>query len=127
MIPKMNALVKHKWIHALRSGEYKQGRKILKCERNGGLEYCCLGVLSDLHAKETGNGAWYPDHKPFETQFAYFAEGTDGACTPPDAVVRWAGLDSNTSNDSTIGNLVRLNDDSRSSFSEIADWIEDNL
>lgn len=34
--------IKTKWIEALRSGEYKQGKKSLKNE-NGA--YCCLGVL----------------------------------------------------------------------------------
>lgn len=41
--------VKAKWITALRSGEYRQGRGSLR-EHDA---YCCLGVLCDLHAKET--------------------------------------------------------------------------
>lgn len=44
----MNPQVKEKWINALRSGEYKQGREKLRSP-NG---YCCLGVLCDLYSKE---------------------------------------------------------------------------
>lgn len=39
----MNDLVK-RWLEALRSGEYKQGRGMLRSQ-NG---YCCLGVVCDL-------------------------------------------------------------------------------
>lgn len=39
---RMSQEIKTKWIEALRSGEYKQGKDILKNE-NGA--YCCLGVL----------------------------------------------------------------------------------
>lgn len=38
--------VKARWVEALRSGEYQQGRRRL---RTGGA-YCCLGVLADLVA-----------------------------------------------------------------------------
>ena len=45
----MNQEIKNRWVSALRSGEYKQGKGAL-CSINN--EYCCLGVLSDLYAKE---------------------------------------------------------------------------
>ena len=50
-MPKMNPEIKAKWVAALRSGEYKQGRGQLRSEDL----FCCLGVLCDLHAKETGS------------------------------------------------------------------------
>ena len=34
--------IKEKWLTALRSGEYKQGKYYLKNDNNC---YCCLGVL----------------------------------------------------------------------------------
>jgi len=40
----MNQEVKAKWVEALRSGKYKQGRKTLK---HAG-RYCCLGVLCEV-------------------------------------------------------------------------------
>lgn len=36
--------MKGRWVAALRSGEYKQGRRRLRV----GHTYCCLGVLADL-------------------------------------------------------------------------------
>lgn len=40
----MDAELKAKWIAALRSGEYKQGRDRLRC----GNTFCCLGVFADV-------------------------------------------------------------------------------
>ena len=40
---------KDKWIAALRSGEYKQGRSSLcAIQDDGSQAYCCLGVLAEL-------------------------------------------------------------------------------
>lgn len=53
MIPKMNPEVKEKWVEALRSGRYEQGRGQLILERKDkSREYCCLGVLADIIAPE---------------------------------------------------------------------------
>lgn len=38
-----------KWLLALESGDYKQGTGYLRTKNN---EFCCLGVLCDLAAKE---------------------------------------------------------------------------
>lgn len=43
--------VAERWVKALRSGEYEQGRGVLRDHNN---RYCCLGVLCDLYAKEKG-------------------------------------------------------------------------
>jgi hypothetical protein len=43
----LNANVK-KWVAALRSGEYKQGKFSLRNDDG----FCCLGVACDLYAKE---------------------------------------------------------------------------
>lgn len=40
----MNQEIKAKWVEALRSGRYKQGRGVLR----QGNEFCCLGVLADI-------------------------------------------------------------------------------
>ena len=44
-----------KWIAALRSNKYVQGRGYLK---DANSEYCCFGVGCDVFHKETGNGRW---------------------------------------------------------------------
>lgn len=41
----MNPEIKKKWLKALRSGEYKQGRNLLRSNTD---HYCCLGVLCDI-------------------------------------------------------------------------------
>lgn len=41
----MRESIKRKWIHALRSGSYKQGKYTL---RDIGNNFCCLGVLCDV-------------------------------------------------------------------------------
>lgn len=62
----MNKEVKAKWVAALRSGEYKQGKGRLKNINN---EYCCLGVLCAL---KTNN--------PMELE----------RCYPSESVVSWS-------------------------------------
>ncbi len=43
--------VREKWVAALTSGRYEQIRGQLRFRD----AFCCLGVLCDLHAQETGN------------------------------------------------------------------------
>ena len=52
----MDKKIKAKWIKALRSGKYKQGKQYLKSRGR----YCCLGVLCEvLGMKPTReNGRW---------------------------------------------------------------------
>jgi len=47
---KMNSKIKKLWLKALRSGKYEQGRGQLKTEED---KFCCLGILCDIHSKET--------------------------------------------------------------------------
>lgn len=54
-MPKMNPEIKEKWLTALRSGDYAQGKGFLcKVEEDGSKAYCCLGVLTDLYIQEMG-------------------------------------------------------------------------
>ncbi len=72
----MNQEIKARWVAALRSGEYRQARGMLR----DGDAFCCLGVLCDLHAKESG-GEWDNDGE---------YHGADEIL--PADVVGWAGL-----------------------------------
>lgn len=47
----MKAGLKAKWIKALRSGEFKQTRGVLRRSSAGSRGYCCLGVLKTLDPK----------------------------------------------------------------------------
>lgn len=44
----MKASLKKKWVAALRSGDYKQGRNSLKQGKGDKATYCCLGVLCEI-------------------------------------------------------------------------------
>lgn len=52
-ITPLHPEIKTKWLEALRSGEYKQGRSLLHYKTDEGEDcFCCLGVLCDIAAKE---------------------------------------------------------------------------
>lgn len=130
----MNPEIKTKWVAALRSGEYRQGRNVLK-QRHGDKDtpqYCCLGVLCEIAIAE--------GVKVEVGSVEGNAHGTevityDGAYElPPDSVWLWAGMSDNnpsvdysTEDDEEVSNVVaELNDDGYS-FEQIAEWIEKSL
>lgn len=48
----MDKRIKTKWIKALRSGKYHQGReKLIQTDGYGDPQYCCLGVLCSVMGK----------------------------------------------------------------------------
>jgi hypothetical protein len=99
-----------KWVKALRSGKYKQGRSHLRREDR----FCCLGVACDLHAKETG-GQWVE----ISGTWSYAEESG----ILPREVRDWLGFDDGRG---LIGDdlcLAASNDDG-ASFEEIAQMIE---
>lgn len=96
-----------RWAKALESGEYEQGIGQLRTSRN---EFCCLGVLCNLHAEDNPDVA-----KKQKSKTKYMT------CTGvlPDEVIQWADMCS------TLGciqetSLAELNDKSELTFPEIA-------
>jgi hypothetical protein len=73
-----------KWVTALRSGEYKQGRQMLRSDAD---EYCCLGVACELAAAENV----VPEARRVNAAEWDYEYGGDGQLLP-DAVVEWLGL-----------------------------------
>lgn len=64
----LNPEFKAKWLVALRSGDYPQGRNHLRSEQG----FCCLGVAADLLIKENSEkyGKWLntdPHGQPYDT------------------------------------------------------------
>lgn len=123
----MNRDLRNRWVEALRSGTYKQGKHRLKrvgqfpLDRN----YCCLGVLCEVAGLEF-------EEDPYESLFnskrsEYFflkEEAGEARCSSflPDAFRKEIGigyLDQEK--------LVRMNDEENCSFEDIANWVEENL
>lgn len=106
----MNPDLKARWVAALRSGKYKQGYGALRPTED---TYCCLGVLCDIYAPDgwvMGAGEPYA-----------FGRYEDTSYLPPTL-----SLDPGRSR-RRQGQLTLMNDEKRRSFTEIADWIEENL
>lgn len=119
----MDPVIKQSWIAALRSGEYQQTQKTLK-DANG---YCCLGVLCHIAKDTVENSGCTVQEKNDEILLTYDDE--DG-----ESHEEAGRLFKYLSADLGIGNnqmdLVNMNDghnQSPKSFTEIADWIEQNL
>jgi hypothetical protein len=125
----MKADIKTKWVAALRSGKYEQTAGVLRNSHG----YCCLGVLCDLYAKETGM-EW------FHNKGDYAMHGSNNAL--PIEVQAWAGIankyggcvEVETNEDGAthppyLANpaLTELNDTWNYDFKQIADVIEQQL
>lgn len=112
----MNPEIKAKWIAALRSGKYRQGKGVLRRAD----EFCCLGVLCDVVRKDVG-GRWL---KPSNIGVRNFKIGSETDChILPDGVIAFVGLPPCDGN--PFG--VAVKNDKGASFAEIADHIEANL
>lgn len=117
----MKQEIANRWVAALRSDKYKQGKDMLRPEPG---HYCCLGVLTDLYLREHGQD-WGQD--------AY----SDDTCLAGE-VMRWADMLSDCGElsadkqgvcDVHAESLVDLNDGNsqgvrQHTFAEIADVIE---
>lgn len=123
----MKPAIKRRWVDALRSGKYEQGRGLL-CHDG---RFCCLGVLCELAAEDgvverqpRTDGAVVFDRTPN-------AGLTAGLVLLPAAVMAWAGLDVDYAGRVVIGGkyepIPDHNDDGGASFDELADAIEAQL
>lgn len=128
----MNPEIRARWTAALRSGQYEQGRKVLRQSREDGTyENCCLGVLCELAEAE---GVTESAYDAEEGAWTYDGEA---AYLPP-RVAEWAGLPLVEGYPEVGRNwslprvmtplgeetLVALNDDLRWNFAQIADAID---
>lgn len=99
-----------KWITALRSGEYQQGQGRL-CQPNpaeqGEYLYCCLGVLQDIEPRIKRQKTY---HLLDTTSLANHL----GVSPDQPAVLH------------LVSKCVTWNDDTRLSFKEIADQLENS-
>lgn len=103
---KQQKAVVRRWIKALESGEYKQGRKVLVTAAAKGDSFCCLGVLCDLAVRAKVIEA-PPAVKIGET--FYYGECRDEVSLPSE-VREWAGLTSYYGYYDDDSSLAELND-----------------
>jgi len=125
----MRKIIAKKWVKALRSGKYKQGKGYLKqFTSKNEPRYCCLGVLCELYDQQMKKNHKKTLHSEYmvsieDIEFIRFNKHDGGL---PKVVREWAGmrdalgwLDENTC-------LADLNDDGKK-FSTIANIIEKNV
>lgn len=122
----MKKTIADKWVKALRSGDYKQGRGLL-CEND---KFCCLGVLCDIAVKNdvavkvTIKGGEFFKRRVYDTFHNQL----------PRSVTEWAGMKKNNfggkfkpldlPDDVMYESLWELNDLAKKNFNEIATVIE---
>lgn len=137
----MKASLKHKWLKALRSGDYEQTRILLK-RVEPSCSYCCIGVLCDV----IDPTKWTNIDNSSCSRYVFDDFGIKGdtiydAAIMPTSVSVALGLDNihridiydkdgNFSHEKefkTVDLLMRMNDEDRKSFDQIADWIEETI
>ncbi len=112
---KLNQKFKRKWVNALRSGKYNQGRGMLfDHDKNA---YCCLGVACAA--------AHIPQSKILKIGFidALLVRRNKDNLNSSDK----AALNTLIAVENLQDKLAHFNDTSRLSFKWIASWIEKNL
>jgi hypothetical protein len=115
-LTKKQEAVVSRWLKALRSGQYKQGKEWLHHKNEKGQDrYCCLGVLCDLAVKARVISA------PVLTDDA-FVYGKEDTHLPP-KVREWAGIKTPNGDLAFGDSLAEMNDDGKK-FTTIAKLIE---
>lgn len=98
---------KDKWIAALRSGDYVQGRHCLQTWNH---KFCCLGVLCDVLDPSKWDKYHRWSYSDDDRNKLYSLEISDGFI--PTKLQK---------------DLISMNDLHAQSFNQIADYIEENL
>ena len=140
----MNKEIADKWIAALRSGKYKQGKGNLKTvDEDNNESFCCLGVLCDIAPKELAEFETKKDPESrniFNSR--YIKDKMHGglrSCSLPESIKEWAGMfdcsgrlrdhkkyiATKNEDQEKYAVIWALNDDVGMSFEEIADIIEE--
>ena len=103
----MKKVIAEKWIKALQSGKYKQGKSYLKTVNRSTKKssFCCLGVLTDLYRKDRKKKGLKDLSGVKRTPYSYYVPSRfrgviyspwsiqGQPCTGlPLAVIKWAGI-----------------------------------
>jgi hypothetical protein len=112
----MNIEITQRWIDALRSGAYEQGKGALRLKN----KYCCLGVLCDLYSKEN-NEEWKMVDEKTE-QYAF----QECLSYLPKKVQKWAGMNTCSGEINHKMDSLTYANDKGFTFEEIAEFIMQN-
>ncbi len=112
----MNKEIKARWVEALRSGNYEQGRYNLRHQN----QFCCLGVLCDVVKDEVGCN-WLPAQDDFS---GYRFDEADEIL--PVVVAEYADLQLSPRLKTSQGvvEIANLNDSAEYSGVQVADLME---
>lgn len=129
MIGQPNKENIRKWVDALESGEYEQCTGRLRKDDEEVQSFCCLGVVTDLYAKETGE-KWFAgyDELPSRDHLTDSEMLVANAGGLPNPVYKWLGLSSidpelDIDSDGHTEAATTLNDSRGWSFKQIAQAI----
>jgi|GEM_PF-863083 len=114
-MPKLNPNAQ-KWVDALRSGKYKQGKHRLRT----GDTFCCLGVACDVLKKEA-KLRWLKRNAGQDDE-AYVIGGKDADL--PLSVMQLLGIKTANGSLPQQETLAGFNDYRNATFQQIADLIE---
>lgn len=129
----MKQNIMKKWVKALRSGKYKQGKHTLKqYNSKGQAQHCCLGVLCELYNQEMKKNKkkTLPEEVfTYDGNFPYgFVRFGDQDNILPRKVMEWAGMITPIGQlpcDLKFYDLTDYNDEGIK-FKTISDTIEEN-
>lgn len=120
----MNPEIKQKWVAALRSGNYRQGKGKLRTHDD---RFCCLGVLCDIAEREgivvAERDEDFAERYP-ELNVDWDYDDTETEL--PLSIVNWADLPDRNPMLAT-DSCIQLNDEMEFTFDQIADEIERHL
>jgi hypothetical protein len=122
----MNQEYKEKWVAALRSGDYEQCKGRLRTDKDDATKaYCCLGVLSDVVAKENPKYIW-------QNNVVMTPTGSYGSTALAKHMAVYLNMDTDPlveylAAPDNRASLSALNDTYNLNFNQIADIIEAQL
>jgi hypothetical protein len=131
----MNQEIKTQWIAALRSGQYTQGKGMLKqTTEQGDIRHCCLGVLCELYMQAHPDQAtWQEGQQPStmpsvrgSKPWYFMADWEEQRSLLPWVVSRWAGLPEHNIHVRQHDKSITALNDQDLNFNEIAQLIEDH-